>query len=218
MAKATQFQPNNTDEIAPACPNSRSAAHIGLTPAATVLSGKQVRAALTALDIGPGSSLRRSSLYFAVNAEIDPDDLLQEALLRAMTTRSCPAGLGIASFIKGIMRSIASEVVAWRDRNEALLRTGSIVGLVGQSHGATEPAEVLDQGVRADVCAASLVSIAVGNPSIEKVLDGIGQGRCGKDLMAFANVTELQLASIRKTLKRRSKAEFVSLQRLDDAA
>ena len=218
MTKKTKPHKDDTKNLTAACPNPGTATHTHTKPSKAMLSHSQVRTALAKLDISPGSPLRRCAQYFALTSEMDADDLLQEALLRAMTTRSSPAALGIEPFIKGVMRSIASGVIARHNHNAAVLRTGSIVGLFGQSQSPTNPADVLDQCERAAVCAASLVSMSCGDPSIEKVLDGIGQGLCGKNLMAFADVTELQLATVRRTLKRRSITEYAALHRFDDAA
>ena len=160
----------------------------------------------------------RMARYFAFPAEMDPDDLLQDALVRSLSTRSWPAGLGIFPFINGAMRSIASDTIRRRERDAATLRTGVITEMTGQSLGPASPDEILDQCKRAAAYEEALASMAAGDPIHQRVIDGIGLGLCGKKLRVFADVSELELAAARRTLKRRSVPEYEALQHFDDAA
>lgn len=218
MTSNTPNHKNNSKKNAQACPKPGSSAHIRAKVQKPVLSPRQVRSALSSIDVGPGSHLMRMARYFAFPAEMDPDDLLQDALVRSLSTRACPAGLGIKPFINGVMRSIASDAVERRERGTAILRTGMIAGLTCQSLGPVSPDEILDEGKRAAAYDEALASITAGDPTHERVIDGIGLGLRGTELMAFADVSELKLAAVRRTLKRRSVPEYEALQRFDDAA
>ncbi len=121
----------------------------------------------------------RMARYFAFPAEMDPDDLLQDALERSLSTRSCPANLGIMPFIIGVMRSIASDTIRRRERDAATLRTGTITGLTGQSLGPVSPDEILDQCKRAAAYEEAIDLMAAGDPAHERVIDGIGLGLRG---------------------------------------
>ncbi|WP_137680552.1 sigma-70 family RNA polymerase sigma factor [Aurantiacibacter suaedae] len=196
------------------CPNSVGGAHTPIANASASLTRPQIRAALTKIDIGPGSRLKKCAGYRAFTADICADDLLQEAILRAMTSRRCPAGLAIEHFLMGIMRSIASEIIAKRER-----ATEALLGLCQEGPAAPlSPDEGIAFTERAEACRQSLDEIVEGSPVAEGVLDGIDQGLCGKALAQFAGIDQAKLATVRKFIVRRSAIAWIKLEKLDEAA
>jgi hypothetical protein len=169
---------------------------------------------LTKIDIGPGSRLRKCAGYRAFTADTCADDLLQEAILRAMTSRRCPANLAIEHFLMGIMRSIASEIIAKRER-----AAEKLLGFYQEGPAAPlSPDEGFALAERAEACRQFLDEIVEGSPEAEGVLDGIDQGLCGKALAQFAGIDQTRLATVRKFIGRRSAIAWMKLKKLDEAA
>ena len=199
----------------PACPNSSGDGHTSTTIPSARLTPAQVKSAIATIDIGQGSRLARCASYRAFTADIDADDLLQEAIVRALTTRSCPATIAIEHFLMGVMRSIASKVIESRERaDEALLEYSRAYPSTSLT-----PDERLAHNERADTCRRSIEMVVAGSPATEAVIDGIDHGLCGKALADFAGVDQIELATVRRKIKRRVADVFDDLLAdLDEAA
>lgn len=213
MTKASARNGTKIKKSTSACPNLGSAAHTSSNSApASYLTKTQVHAAIAAIDIGANSKLKRVARYRAFTAGIDADDILQEAILRSLASRSCPAGLKIEHFLMAVMRSIASAAIAKRERNEKLFpqEFNLLVSPLG-------PEEVFEIAERADAWRQALDHVIGGSPEIERVVDGIDQGLCGRTLADFANTSQASLASVRKTIKRRAKHACTRICNLDEA-
>lgn len=155
----------------------------------------------------------RVAHYRALSAGIDAEDILQEAILRTLTSRSCPAGLKMEYFLMAVMRSIASAIIAKRKRDEA--RYCSELNLVVSP---LAPDEACEFAERSNAWRQAFDDIVAGSPEIERVVDGIDQCLCGRALAKFANIDQTRLASVRKAIKRRVNGVCVELIRLGEAA
>lgn len=214
MAKASVGNGTKIKKLASACPNPGNGAHTSSNSAAgSYLTKAQVHAAIAAIDTGANSRLMRVARYRAITAGIDSEDLLQEAILRALTSRSCPAGLKIEHFLMAVMRSIASSIIAERQRKEPLLRAE-----VDLPMSPCAPDEACEIAERSDAWRQALDAVVAGSPEIERVVDGIDQGLCGKALAEFADTDQAQLASARRMIKRRVNRVCFELLKLDEAA
>lgn len=98
----------------------------GTEKAATdVLSPEEMRAALDSLPAAELIRLGRIARRYSGLTSLEPDDLLQEAVVRALDgTRRCPREVNVSAFVIGIMKSLAS---AGR-KSVAVARTEGIDG------------------------------------------------------------------------------------------
>ncbi|WP_299309999.1 hypothetical protein [uncultured Croceicoccus sp.] len=214
MAKGTAGNGNKIYKSTNACPNSGSVAHTSTNNATrSYLTKPQVRAAIAAIDFRSNSKLMRMARFRAFTAGIDAEDILQEAILRALTSRSCPAGLKMEYFLMAVMRSIASAIIARRKRDEA--RYCSELDLVVSPLAPDDECEIAE---RAAAWRQAFDDVVAGSPEIERVVDGIDQGLCGRALAEFANTDRARLASVRKAIKRNVNSICVELIKLDKAA
>jgi hypothetical protein len=214
MNKASARNDTKIKKSTSTCLNLGKAAHTSSKSApVSYLTKTQVRAALAAIDIGPNSKLKRAGRFRAFTAGIDADDLLQEAILRALTSRSCPVGLKIEHFLMAVMRSIASGVIAKRERDEVLYREA-----FEQLTPPCAPDKACEIAVRAEACRKALEDVAGDSPKIEGVIDGIGQGLCGKALADFVGLDQAELATTRRLIKRRAAKVWDEFKDLDFAA
>ena len=214
MAKASAGNGNQIKKLTSACPNSGSGAHKSSnTAAGSHLTKTQVRAALAAIDTRANSKLMRVAHYRALTAGIDAEDILQEAILRTLTSRSCPAGLKMEYFLMAVMRSIASAIIARRKRDEA--RYCNELDLMVSPLAPDEACEIAE---RANAWREAFDKVVGGSAQIEKVVDGIGQGMCGRALADFVSTDQAQLASLRRTIKRRVARAYLEIKGLEEAA
>ena len=214
MAKATAGNGKKSKKSKSACPNSGNAAHTSTNNATrSYLTQQQVRAAIAAIDFRSNSKLMRMARFRAFTAGIDAEDILQEAILRALTSRSCPAGLKIEYFLMAVMRSIASAIIARRKRDEA--RYCSELDLVVSPLAPDDACEIAE---RAAAWRQAFDDVVAVSPEIERMVDGIDQGLCGSALAEFANTDQARLASVRRTIKRRVNNVCLALIKLGEAA
>ena len=214
MTKAPAGNGTQSKNYNLACPNANQSGHTSTASWSVRLTPARVRRALETIDIQAGSRLARCASYRAFTAHIDADDLLQEAILRTMTSRTCPAHIAIEHFLMGVMRSIASKVIEKRERaGDAQLECGRAC-----SNTPVAPYESLVLAERADMCRRSVEKVVAGSPTAEIVVDGIGQGLCGKALADFAGIDQIELASTRRMNKRRVAIVWGELEELDEAA
>ena len=214
MAKGTAGNGNKIYKSTNACPNSGSAAHTSTNSATrSYLTKPQVRAAIAAIDFRSNSKLMRMARFRAFTAGIDAEDILQEAILRALTSRSCPAGLKMEYFLMAVMRSIASAIIARRKRDEA--RYCSELDLVVSPLAPDDACEIAE---RAAAWRQAFDDVVAVSPEIERMVDGIDQGLCGSALAEFANTDQARLASVRRTIKRRVNNVCLALIKLGEAA
>jgi DNA-directed RNA polymerase specialized sigma24 family protein len=136
---------------------------------------------------------------------IDAEDLLQEALTRALEgRRTCERGTSLVPFICGVMKSFVSqENEARKDgfRPTLVLRDGqAIVPEVPADDPSPERAALSaidDRAVLAEIDAA-----AVGDEKLQLLIEGIYDGMRGAELAELLGVDEKGLATVRKRLRR----------------
>ena len=214
MAKATAGNSDKNKTSRSACPNSGSAAHTSTNSATrSYLTKPQVRAAIATIDFRANSKLMRMARFRAFTAGVDAEDILQEAILRTLTSRRCPAGLKMEYFLMAIMRSIASAIIARRERDEA--RHWNELDLVVSPLAPDEACEIAE---RAAAWRQAFDDVVAGSPEIESVVNGIDHGLCGRALAEFASTDRARLASVRKAIKRRVNNVCVELIKLGEAA
>jgi DNA-directed RNA polymerase specialized sigma24 family protein len=214
MAKASAGNGTKIKKSTSACPNLGKAAHTSSNSAqASYLTKAQVRSAIAAIDTSSNSTLMRMARWRAFTAGIDAEDILQEAILRTLTSRRCPAGLKMEYFLMAVMRSIASAIIAKRKRNEDLYRAE--LDLVVSP---LAPDEACEFAERADAWRQALDDVIAGSQEIEKVIDGIDQSLCGRALAEYANTDRVRLASVRKAIKRRVNNACIDLIIVSEAA
>ena len=211
MTNHHNFNRNPSKISARPCPNSASDAHKKMNAAIPTLSDQQKRKALAEINLSPNGALCRAARYHADRIQIDAEDLLHDAVLRALTSRKWPSHLNAEQFLNGVMKSIASALVARREAGTDVLDGAMLLEKIGQLETLLTPLAVVERTARAYKCEEALSAICEGRPKLTMVLDGIGQGLIGRHLAAFADVDQTELATIRRMLQRRSAVEMKKL-------
>jgi hypothetical protein len=182
---------------------------------ARALTIAEVRRELERVRIRPNSRLRKTIEWHAETAEMDADDLLHEVMARTLSTRKIPRRLAVKTAIPKIAWSIASDAAKSRKRkrNDARNNAGDTINEV------PTPADVLERERMRTTCIALLDRLTNGEPTMERLVDGIGSGLRGKHLADAVGVTEAELATLRRALKRdaaRLQSEYEAARMVDD--
>lgn len=198
-----EYTPNEKNLVQP-CPNFPGSEPKGVNDKENFLTSDEVRKRLQSINLKPGGRLHRNALYHANRAQVDPDDLLQAAIVAAMTSRKCRTNLAIEPFIIGIMRSKVSKVIKRQERKVQLgIRLHSL-DEPGTEIAGPDLIEVNEQQRRRTASAELLRAISGGDAVIAKVIDGIGHDYRGQRLATFTGIKQDDLATVRRRLKRRA--------------
>lgn len=181
-----------------------------------LLTKDEVRAELARIRLGARDPLGDAVAGHAARSGADPRELFNEAVKRALTTRGIPAGIPFEAVLAEIARSIASgwNVSRARARQSVFdLPVGDIVDLIpAGGYTVASPEDIIEQDRIRQLCADALAQLARDEPRIEALVDGIGQGLRGDELMSALGITKRELATMRKALKRSAKRIWPTVQ------
>jgi RNA polymerase sigma-70 factor (ECF subfamily) len=137
--------------------------------------------------------------------DISWDDLLQEALTRAMAgTRRKPQGVPMVAFLAGIMRSLRAE--HWRrarggpasnetlriDHQRDLSRAAEL----------RDPGSDLEQALLAGEQIEAIERLFAGDPVAQGIIAGLAEGRSAAQIRAGMGVSKTDYDSARKRMRR----------------
>jgi hypothetical protein len=173
------------------------------------LTKDEARAELARIRPDAADALNDAVPGHAARCRQDPRELLNEAVHRALSTRAIPVDIPFDTVLAEIARSIASSINISRHRagQHVVARPiDEIVDLLpAGGYAVMAPDEIIEQERIRDLCIDALARIAQDNPKIEALLDGIGQGLRGEELMRAVGISKGELATIHKALKRSVK-------------
>lgn len=176
---------------------------------------EQVRAALAALTVDDVRRLKVISRYFAPRSGMSDDDLLQEAFLRVLGSRTCKVSVGIVGFVAGTLKSIASE--SPRARKKAREDRGLEIVYVPEygAGGVSEPAS--DEVSPEDEAMARLIysrelnrieNLLKDDEELQFLAEGLIDGYRGKGLEDLLGTDTKGLAAAKKRLFRKMDLAF----------
>jgi DNA-directed RNA polymerase specialized sigma24 family protein len=177
-------------------------------PAPLRRSTEQVSDAIRGLSPADWARLRKVAHRYAFGRPIEPLDLLQEALFRAISTRTCPDHVDVVRFLAEAMRSIAHgesekavlELVSIAKSGEA---GGEFDNLPDHTPGpeacmiSAEHAEMCEQ-----VCVA-IRSLFDDDPIAKDILDGLSEGFSAEEIRELTGLDKTAYDSKRKLIRRR---------------
>lgn len=192
------------------CPNKPRPVHVkdGGSKERPLLTVDQMRDRLYATNLHPGGTVPMKAYELGRRYGLDSDDLMQAAVVRSLGTKTIRPDLPPELYLAQVMRSIGSGVararLRARERREGFEYTlgAQIVGW----HFALGTEERLRFEAEQIFYAALLEELAGGDERVVKLIDGIGQDLRGSRLAEFVGITHEELATLRRTLKRRSQA------------
>jgi DNA-directed RNA polymerase specialized sigma24 family protein len=176
-------------------------------PDCVVLSEDEVVEAIRTLSAARWNRLRRVAKVFCRGRPIEPDDLLQEALARAIDgSRNCPRNIDIVRFLTGAMRSIASGAVKILTRQPDF----RAVPLIDDDGLALDPPDqrpTVEQQIIGDQEAARIrqetLDLFHDDLTALVLVEGMMEGMNGEELRATADLSKVGFASKRRLIRRR---------------
>ena len=175
----------------------------------------QIVEALSAMSAADTARVVKAAKWFSGRAEMPWEDLSQEAVLRAMDTRTCARGTPVVAFLCGIMRSIASEPA--RAREKARRECGLQVEYKGTygEEGLPEPWDgdpsTEDTALSRVMHARQLEKVAVclkGDEQLQLLVEAEFEGFRGKELEQLFSTDTKGIAALKKRLARTLRSAF----------
>lgn len=170
------------------------------------LTVEEVRAELAGIKPGAPSPLRDAIAGHAARSGQEAAELLNEAVKRALSTRTIPAGVPFDAVLAEIARSIASGVNRSRSRARehiSDLPIDELLNLIpAGGYTVSSPEELIEQERIRQICADALDRLAADDKKLTALIDAIDQGKRGDDLALAIGITKRELATLRKALKR----------------
>jgi RNA polymerase sigma-70 factor (ECF subfamily) len=183
------------------------------------LSAAELRTAFEAFSAADSLRLEKAGQYLGRKCRTDGNELLGEAVLRALNgNRRCPRHLSALHFLIGVMKSLASEIIEKRNRDPLAKRIdndprlpSSILACFPADQPNPEQALMVseeDEFMKAVV--ADIEALFANDKEAQQVLAGVMNGtpaeqvrkRCSMDLSTYN--------SARRRIRRRIDKKFPS--------
>lgn len=183
---------------------------MSLSQAATTRSRDEVAAAIRAFTPADWARLKRVAAKYAFARPISPEDLIQEAFMRALDTRVCPSDIDVVKFLAEIIRSVAdgeAEKVEHKSRLVPIANTGGADDLAYDIADEAANAEArLIEAEHAERCVAAhagLVALFDDDPTAQLILEGMMDDMAGEELRELTGLDKVAYDSKRKAIRRK---------------
>lgn len=139
------------------------------------------------------ASLTKTARFESGRCPEEPEDLLQEALLKAVAgERRCPRGVDVVVFVKNTIRSLADNARKRHQRQGRLLDELKATAVVAEE----DPQPTRELVRRAH-------DLFLNDPLAARVIRGKSQGLRGKALRDFARIDGRELGTVQRRIRRR---------------
>lgn len=134
---------------------------------------------------------------------LDSSDLLQEAFVRALDTRNCPADIDVVMFLVGIMRSIVSGE-AEKAKNHPMVVMSSVApGEQDEPVEYPDPSPSVEQDFIDKENRRRVLALFDDDPDAQTILEGDMDGWTAEELRELTGLDKTAYDSKRKFIRRR---------------
>ena len=197
------------DQIRTKCPNSAGPAYVkdDQPPSRRQISVASFGVRLAMLDLCPRSPIRLNAESLAAGCGIQPVELLHMAICRAAKPQASRPDIEMVPYLTMLMRSITSGIAKARRRaaehgitisfdyvHEQVPSTGSI----------EDPVRTIQREHDRRYFAGLLSELHDDDPVLADLIDAIGKNQRGRRIRQELGVSKVELASLRRKLKRRA--------------
>lgn len=171
-------------------------------------SREEVASAVRALTVADWSRLKLVAQKYAAGRPIGPDDLLQEAMMRAIDSRVCPADVGVVRFLAEAMRSIAhgeSEKAQYKLPLETAEASAEALEVADPLPHA-EARLITEEG--ADRIRTAILALFDDDPQARDIVEGTMEEMTAKELRELTGLSLIEYNSKRRLIRRRIDNAF----------
>ena len=182
---------------------------------AAIRSRDEIAAAIRSLTSADLARLKMVARKYAFGRPIEPDDLLQEAYMRALDSRACPAHVDVVKFLAESMRSIAhgeAEKVAHKVTLVVIANTGGsddeAFAVPDKADDAEARMIAVEQAERCIAVHAAIVALFDDDPIAQAVLEGMMEEMSAEEIRELTGLDRTAYDSKRKLIRRRIDKQY----------
>lgn len=163
----------------------------------------EIADAIQALSDADWIRLRKVANAYSRGRSIEAEDLLQEAMRRALDGgRNCPAHVGVVKFLAEVMRSIAHAA------KETAAHQPQLVPVANHSTAETavdppDPAPGAEENLQGNQEIVAILALFDDDETAQIILEGMMEGMRGEELKELTDLDETAYQSKRRLIRRR---------------
>lgn len=178
-------------------------------------SRDEIEAAVRGFSASDWVRLRKIAKFYANVGAIEADDLIQEAMMRALSTRTCPSHVDVVRFLAETMRSIA------HGEREKMRPVAQFVPVSRTGDSVDQGTELVDEGDAAEAvlilkqdaahCVATYGAIRTlfeDDPIAKDVLEGLLEDLTPAEIQELTGLDATGYDSKRRLIRRRIEKAY----------
>jgi RNA polymerase sigma-70 factor (ECF subfamily) len=180
-----------------------------------IRSPDEIAAAIRSLTSANLARLKMVAKKYAFGRSIEPEDLLQEAYVRALNSRACPAHVDVVKFLAEAMRSIAhgeAEKLEHKVTLVPIATTGDAeeeTCLVPDNADDAEAQMITtEQAERCIAMHAAVVAMFEDDPIAQVVLEGMLEEIAPEEIRELTGLSKTAYDSKLKLIRRRIDKQY----------
>lgn len=175
--------------------------------AATTRSRDEIATAIRTLTVADWVRLKLVARKYASGRPIEPDDLLQEAMARAIDSRACPAHVDVVKFLAEAMRSIAHGEGEKAEHKLVLVPVPKTGDYVREALAVPYPAPSAEASLISEENAAgirkALLALFDDDPQARDIMEGTMEDMTADELRELTGLSQTAYDSKRRLIRRR---------------
>ncbi len=175
--------------------------------AATTRSRDEIATAIRTLTVADWVRLKLVARKYASGRPIEPDDLLQEAMARAIDSRVCPAHVDVVKFLAEAMRSIAHGEGEKAEHKLVLVPVPKTGDYVREALAVPDPAPSAEASLISEENAAgirkALLALFDDDPQARDIMEGTMEDMTADELRKLTGLSQTAYDSKRRLIRRR---------------
>ena len=181
------------------------------------LSVTDLRTAFESFEAADSLRLEKAGRYLGWKCRTDGGELLGEAVMRALNgDRRCPRHLAVVPFLIGVMKSLASEIIAKRNSDPLAKRIGedphSPSGFLASSPtDELNPEEALmvrQEEEYMETLVAEIEALFANDEQAQLILDGAMNGLSAEEIRESGALDRSTYNTARKRIRRRIDKKY----------
>lgn len=178
-------------------------------------SRDEIAAAIRSLTPAYLARLKMVARKYAFGRPMEADDLLQEAYLRALNSRACPAHVGVVKFLAEAMRSIAHGEAEKVEHKATFVPVATVGGREDEACAVPDEADdaeaqmiAAQQAERCVVAHATIIALFDDDSTAKLVLEGMMEELTAEEVRELTGLDKTAYDSKRKLIRRRIDKKY----------
>jgi RNA polymerase sigma-70 factor (ECF subfamily) len=174
---------------------------------ATTRSRDEVASAIRLFTASDWARLKLVAQKYSNGRPIEPDDLLQEAMQRAIDGRVCPAHVDVVKFLAEAMRSIAHGETEKVEQKLVLVTVSKTGDYPAEALAVADPKQSIEERMMSEQNAAvfrrDMLALFDDDPQARDILEGTMEDMTAEELRELTGLSQTAYDSKRRLIRRR---------------